>query len=182
MKSIKEKANYFLYNCGLLKELQKYGKTDIIGSYRMDMMAWNDLDIYIENTNMSLDKLYELSTFIIKNFQPTWYEAKEEIWDGKKVWFQGFETMMTGELWNFDIWFFDKDKIDNTIRYCDMIAAKATNRQKEIIVEIKKALIDMNLYSFEKYRSVDVYKAVTEMNITGINEFLSKYNIDKYRD
>lgn len=40
----------------------------------------------------------------------------------------------------------------------------------------------MNLYSFEKYRSVDVYKAVTEMNITGINEFLSKYNIDKYRE
>lgn len=182
MNNIKENADYFLYDCELFTELQKYGNVHIIGSYRMDMMAWNDLDIYVENTEMSLTKLYELTALITKNFHPTWYEAKEEVWDGKKIWFQGFETMMTGELWNFDIWFFDKDKIENAIHYCDMIAAKATNKQKEIIVEIKKALIDMDLYSFEKYRSVDVYKAVTEMNITNIDEFLNQYNIINDRD
>lgn len=182
MNNIKENADYFLYDCGLFKELQKYGNVHIIGSYRMDMMAWNDLDIYVENTEMSLAKLYELSSCITKKFEPTWYEAKEEVWDNKKVWFQGFETMMTGELWNFDIWFFDKEKITNTINYCDMICAKATKKQKEIIVEIKKALIDLNLYSFEKYRSVDVYKAVTEMNITSIDEFLNRYNINTHRE
>lgn len=90
--------------------------------------------------------------------------------------------MMTGELWNFDIWFFDSDKIYETIHYCDMIAAKATEKQKKIIVEIKKALIERDLYSFEKYRSVDVYRAVTEMNITNIDEFFSKYDINKNRD
>lgn len=90
--------------------------------------------------------------------------------------------MMIGELWNFDIWFFDKDKIENAIHYCDMISAKATNKQKEIIIEIKKALIEKDLYSFEKYRSVDVYKAVTEMNITNIDEFLNQYNIINDRD
>lgn len=68
MKEIKKYADYFLYECGLFEELQKYGNTHIIGSYRMDMMAWNDLDIYVENTNMTLEKLYELSTFIIKKF------------------------------------------------------------------------------------------------------------------
>lgn len=182
MNNIKENADYFLYDCGLFNELQKYGKVYIIGSYRMDMMAWNDLDIYVENTEMSLDKLYELTAFITAKFHPTWYEAKEEVWNKKRVWFHGFETMMTKELWNFDIWFFDKEKIANTINYCDMISAKATKMQKEIIIEIKKALIDMNLYSFEKYRSVDVYKAVTEMNITSIDEFLSKYDIDIHRD
>lgn len=182
MKKIKENADYFLYDCGLYRELEKYGNTHMIGSYRMDMMAWNDLDIYVENTNMSLEKLHELSTFIIKNFHPTWYEAKEEVWDEKNVWFQGFETMMTGELWNFDIWFFDSDKIDATIHYCDMITAKVTEQQKKIIVDIKKALIERDLYSFEKYRSVDVYKAVTEMNITSIDEFLNKYDINKHRD
>lgn len=172
----------FLYDCELFKELQKYGSVHIIGSYRMDMMVWNDLDIYVENTEMSLTKLYELTDFITKNFHPTWYEAKEEVWDSKKVWFQGFETMMIGELWNFDICFFDKGKIENAIHYCDRIATKATNKQKEIIIEIKKSLIEKDLYSFEKYRSVDVYKAVTEMNITNIEEFLSKYDINKYRD
>lgn len=90
--------------------------------------------------------------------------------------------MMTGELWNFDIWFFDKGKIENTINYCDMIAAKATNEQKEIIVNIKKSLIEKDLYSFEKYRSVDVYKAITEMKITGVDEFINQYNIINDRD
>ena len=50
----KRAANHFLYECGLLDELNKYGTPHIIGSYRMDLMAWNDLDIDIENGNMSL--------------------------------------------------------------------------------------------------------------------------------
>ncbi len=44
----KEQADYILYQCGLLKELKKYGCPHIIGSYRMDMMAWNELDINVE--------------------------------------------------------------------------------------------------------------------------------------
>ena len=74
----KKKANHILYDFGLIKELEKIGVPHIIGSYRMDMMAWNDLDIDIENDNMSLDKLHNLSFYIINTFHPVWYEAKEE--------------------------------------------------------------------------------------------------------
>lgn len=172
----KEKADYFLYNCELLDELNKYGKPHLIGSYRMDMMAWNDVDIDVENQDMSLDKLYRLSAFITEKFKPTWYEAKEEIsGDGKKVWFFGFETMITGELWNFDIWFFDRETIYDALKYCDNIVANSTDKQKSIIVQIKNSLIEKGLYSFDNYTSIDVYKAVTEMNISSIDEFLAKY-------
>lgn len=74
----KKAANRILYEFGLMEQLEKIGVPHIIGSYRMDMMAWNDLDIDIENDNMSIVKLYELSAFIIKTFQPVWYEAKED--------------------------------------------------------------------------------------------------------
>ncbi len=77
--TIKEQAKCILYDHGLLEELGRYGTPHIVGSYRMDMMAWNDLDIDIENENMSLDKLYRLSQFVIDKFHPIWYEAKEEI-------------------------------------------------------------------------------------------------------
>ena len=81
-------ADRILYEFGLMEQLEKIGIPHIIGSYRMDMMAWNDLDIDIENDNMSKEKLYELSAYIFKTFQPLWYEAKEEISeDGKRVWF-----------------------------------------------------------------------------------------------
>ena len=169
----KSQAERILYEFGLLKKLEEIGMPHIIGSYRMDMMAWNDLDIDIENDEMSLDKLYELSAFILDTFHPTWYEAKEEVnEEGKRVWFHGFETMIIGELWNVDLWFFDKETIANAEKYCDDIAQKASQIQKDRIIQIKEELIARDLYSFEKFKSLDVYKAVLENDVVNVVEFL----------
>ena len=166
-------ADRLLYEFGLFDKLEEIGKPHIIGSYRMDMMAWNDLDIDIENDAMSLDKIHELSIFIIDTFHPVWYEAKEEVnADGKKVWFHGFETMITGELWNVDLWFFDKETIVEAENFCDNIANNTSQTQKDIIVNIKSELIERGLYSFEQYKSVDVYNAVLKHNVTNVEEFL----------
>lgn len=172
----KANADRILYELGLLKKIEEIGKAHIIGSYRMNMMAWNDLDIDIENDAMSLDKMYELSAFIMRVFHPVWYEAKEEVNDeGKRVWFHGFETMITGELWNIDLWFFDKETISNAEMYCDSIANKTNQIQKDIIVNIKSELLVRGLYSFEKYKSIDVYKAVLEHDVKNIDEFLALF-------
>lgn len=169
-------ADRILYEFGLLDRLEQLGKAHIIGSYRMDMMAWNDLDIDIENDAMSIDKIYELSIFIIDTFRPVWYEAKEEVnADGKRVWFHGFETLITGELWNVDLWFFDKETIAEAEKYCDDIASNISQIQKEIIVDIKSELIERGLYSFEQYKSVDVYKAVLESYVKYVDEFLELF-------
>ena len=169
----KTAADRLLYELGLFDKLAEIGKPHIIGSYRMDMMSWNDLDVDIENDTMSVDKIYELSTFIINTFHPVWYEAKEEVNDdGKKVWFHGFETMITGELWNVDLWFFDKETIVEAENYCDNIAASTSQTQKDTIVSIKRELIERGLYSFEQYKSVDVYKAVMKSNVRNVDEFL----------
>lgn len=173
----KSQADRILYEFGLLKKLEEMGVPHIIGSYRMDMMAWNDLDIDIENDGMSLDKLYELSAFVLDTFHPIWYEAKEEInEEGKRVWFHGFETMITGELWNIDLWFFDRETIVNVESYCDNIVQRTSEIQKGRIVQIKEELIARDLYSFEKYKSLDVYKAVLENDAVDVEEFLQLFN------
>lgn len=144
----------------------------------MDMMVWNDLDIDIENENMSLDKLYRLSQFIIDKFHPMWYEAKEEInSENKTVWFQGFEAFIGNELWNVDLWFFDKDTIKLTEEYCDRIVrqVKESPGSKEQIIRLKKELIARKLYSFDQYTSIDVYKAVLNQHIVDIGDFLANY-------
>lgn len=89
------------------------------------------------------------------------------------VWFHGFETYITGELWNVDLWFFDKETIHKAEKYCDVILAKATQKQKELIIKIKHELIARGLYSFEQYNSMDVYKAVLEDGVQDVEEFLS---------
>ena len=177
MKSdeIKVNADRILYEFGLLKKLEEVGKTHIIGSYRMNMMAWNDLDIDIENQNISQEKLYEMTIFILNRFHPVWYEGKEEINDkGKKIWFLGFETMITGDLWNVDLWFFDRETIANTEAFYDNITKNATQAQKDAVIKIKKCLIAKGLYSDEKYKSIDVYRAVMEKDVKTIEEFLTE--------
>ena len=80
--------------------------------------------------------------------------------------------MITGELWNIDLWFFDQKTISNAERYCDAIIDRVNQTQKDIIVNIKSELISRGLYSFEQYKSIDVYKAVLENDVKNIDEFL----------
>ncbi len=60
--------------------------------------------------------------------------------------FLGFETMVTGELWNVDLWFFDRDTIMNAEAYCDNIIMHTTQLQKDAIIKIKNDLIAKGLY------------------------------------
>lgn len=177
--TIKDQADYILYKCGLLDELKKYGEPHIIGSYRMDLMACYDLDIDIENNDMSLDKLHDLSKFILNKFQPIWYEAKQEQnAEDKTVWFHGFEAFIEGELWNVDLWFFDKETIKSAQEYCDTIAkqVQASPELKEQIIHLKKELIARKLYSFDQYTSMDVYDAVLNQHISNVEDFIANYH------
>ena len=174
----KRVADRILYEFGLFNELKKIGTPHIIGSYQMDMMVANDLDIDVENDKMSFEKLYELTAFILKTFQPTWYEAKQEInEDGNTVWFHGFEFQIENDLFNIDIWFFNRETILRAENYCNKIAMQSTNEQKEIIINLKRQLISRGLYRFDKYTSMHVYEAVLEKRITDIETLLNFYRL-----
>lgn len=171
-------ADQLLYDHGLLQALNQIGTPYIIGSYKMDLMVARDLDIDVTNENMSLDKLYQLTDFIFKTFKPTWYEAKEEIDDqGKKIWFHGFETMLLGQLWNVDLWFFDGPTILKAVDYCDEINEKVSNNHhfKDSILSIKTELMNQGLYFSNPYTSMDVYEAVTIKGVTCLQEFLDHH-------
>lgn len=177
MNSFKDSADKLLYDFCLISELNKYGTPYIVGSYYMDLMAWNDLDIYVSNESMSTEKLYELTSFILCTFKPVWYEAKEEINNDKKVWFHGFETEITGDLWNVDIWFFDDETISNALDFSQNIKQKLLYNPtaKNIVIKIKQSLVSNEQYGFDKYSSMDVYKAVFENDISSYEEFIKNY-------
>ena len=174
----KAAAERILYGMGLYSRLAEIGRPHVIGSCRMDMMAWNDLDIDIENGAMTREKLYALTGYILETFHPVWYEAKEVVNDdGKAVWFHGFEAVIDGELWNFDLWFFDTETIAKAEAYCDSVAERCETMpgSRDAILSIKQELIRREQYSFEKYTSMDVYRAVLEQGISGVEEFLERY-------
>ncbi len=177
MNKYKNNADKLLYDFGLLEELNNHGTSYIVGSYAMDLMAWNDVDIYVSNEYMSTEKLYELTSFILDTFHPVWYEAKKDVIDGKTAWFHGFETELLGELCNVDIWFFDNDTITKALDFSKNINQKllVNPELKEIIINIKQLLILNEQYGFDKFSSMDVYTAVFEDNVGCYKEFIEKY-------
>lgn len=177
-KEKKRVSDRILYEFGLFDELKKIGVPHVIGSYRMDMMVNNDLDIDVENDKMSSENLYKLTEFVVKTFHPIWYEAKQEVNDeGNTVWFHGFEFQIEDDLFNVDVWFFDRDTIVKAENYCDKIASQATNEQKAVIISLKQELISRGLYGFDKYTSMHVYEAVLEKRVTDIEALLNLYRL-----
>lgn len=174
MNNFKNNADKLLYDFGLLNELKNYGTPYIVGSYAMDLMAWNDLDIYVSSESMSTEKLYELTSFILRNLSPVWYEAKKEVSDGKTVWFHGFETEILGELCNVDIWFFDSDTITKASDFSKNIKHKllVDPELKGVVINIKQSLIENEQYGFDKFSSIDVYTAVFEDNVISYTDFI----------
>ncbi len=174
--TMKETAFEILSRSGLLERLAQIGKPSVVGSLRMDLMVSRDIDVDVDNSTMSLAQLYSLTTYILEAFHPVWYEAKEEVAnDGKTVWFQGFEAVIDGALWNFDIWFFDSSTIQQAESYCETIAQRVAviPGAKEAILSLEKQLMEIDLYAFDKYTSMDVYSAVLDRNIYDLNTFLS---------
>jgi hypothetical protein len=173
---IKKNADKLLYDYGLINLLEKYGKPHIIGSYKMDLMVWNDLDLDIENKKVSMKNIFEIAKFVMDKYSPIWFEGKETIVDNKKCYFFGFETNILEEIWNIDLWFIDKLDIEKSKDYCDKISDKI-NQNKELqdyIIEIKKALIQKGMYS-SNYNSMDVYDAVINFDIKNVDELIEKY-------
>lgn len=176
-EELKRHADTILYTLGLLDALRAIGAPHITGSYRMDMMVWNDLDVNVENDRMDRAKLHSLTRFILETFSPSWYEAKEELTpDGKTVWFHGFEAEVDGELWNVDLWFFDRETIEQAEVRCHQIAAASPDRKKAACT-IKRELITRGLYGFGQYGSQQVYQAAIDEGIQTIDEFLAGYPI-----
>ena len=177
-KEKKRVSDRILYEFGLFDELKKIGVPHVIGSYRMDMMVNNDLDIDVENDEMSLEKLYDLTAFVLKTFHPVWYEAKEEVNnEGVTVWFHGFEFQIEEDLFNVDVWFFNRATIMKVENYCDKIASQSTTEQKAVIISLKHELISRGLYRFDKYTSMHVYEAVLEKHVTDIDGLLNLYRL-----
>lgn len=169
---IKTEADKLLYDYGILDMLEPYGQVHMVGSYRMDVMTWNDLDIYVENDKIQLKDIYVLMRKIFERFQPKWFEGKEVIEDNHHHYFIGFETDIMEELWNFDIWFFNKNLIKNTEEYCDNISKQIHENPilYDAVINIKQNLIKSGCYGTE-FTSIDVYKAVTEDNVVNIEDF-----------
>ena len=174
--TIYEKADDLMYNHGLLKLLKKYGDVHIVGSYRMGIMTWNDIDFYMDKSGLNTQNYYNLTSDIVKEMMPSCFNGEINIKNGMA--FMGFETKISEERWNIDIWWKDKAEIDNSLAYANDIVQLIQKRPelKEAVMKIKQELIMRGLYGFDKgkkhYHSKEIYDAVFNEGIVTTEQFL----------
>ncbi len=174
--NIYEKADDLMYNHGLLKLLQKYGDVHIVGSYTMGIMTWNDLDFYMDKSKLNTQNYYQLTSDILEKAIPIHFNGELDI--KNKSAFLGFETEMSGDRWNIDIWWKDKVEIDDSIVYAHNIIHLIQEKPelKNAIMKIKQDLIIRGFYGFNKgkkhYHSKEIYNAVFNEGILTTEQFL----------
>ena len=175
-ETIQEKADNFIAQSNLIDILQKYGNATLVGSYIMQIMTWNDLDIYMDLADFESDKYYVLITELISKLKPVRYDGTYNI--EKDNCFLGMEIIYKGERWNLDIWWKKRVEIEDSLAYANdlMLQMKRYPYLKEAVCDIKKNLIKNKQYGFDKgkkhYHSNEIYDAVFNRGLLTVEEFL----------
>jgi len=175
--TIKESADELLRKTGLLDVLRRFGDPVIVGSYAMDAMAWNDLDVYIV-----LDSSYhEMAAAAMLAVKPCRYDGFCDRQTSAQ--FAGMETVITGERWNIDIWVRTLDEIKAAAAKNRAMKAQfdAQPEAREAMLRIKRELIARGMYGFDKskrhYHSPEIYEAVLEKGVRTVEEMLERYPV-----
>lgn len=173
---LKALADRILFGFHLSDFLHTIGKTHIIGSYKMNLMAIPDLNIAVENDEMSIEKLYKTTAHILNTIQPSTYEGKEFINKaGKKEWYFSFQKEIKSVPFNVDIRFISRSKIEAIEQFCEQIETRLQPQQRLATMALKQQLQANGLYGKSGYNCLDVYEAVISKNILSYDEFLNNY-------
>lgn len=173
--SIRSEADRLMTAANLLSVLRRHGTPAITGSYFMNTMTWNDLDLYLL-PGESFDP-HAMIADLTRALRP----ARLDGFVDDSGTFFGCETFITGQRWNVDIWVRSEDKIAQSLQYCRTLLGKidAVPDARTAILEIKSGLTAAGMYGFDKhpsrhYHSPEIYAAVLDEGIRTVEEFLDR--------
>jgi len=177
---LKVEADVLLKDKGLLGILQKYGTTDVHGSYKLDLMTWRDLDIYVVSNFFTSYEAFELGKEVagcLKPMKMTYVDERQRRLtpgypEGYPIgYYWGIMLGVLSEVaWKMDIWMLSEAEYTKAIKAHDDIGQKLTEKTRQIIMEIKMAVWSHPLYR-KNFHSIDVYGAVLDDGVTDLDSF-----------
>ena len=75
---IRKEADELLGSKGLRSLLEDYGTPHVTGSYALKLMTWKDLDIYLEQTDLSEESFFSLGGRIASYLAPVKMSFRNE--------------------------------------------------------------------------------------------------------
>ena len=174
-QQIRQEADEILDAQGLRKILNDYGIVHVTGSYSLGLMTWRDLDIYLESDDLSETRFFELGKQINFLLKPKKMSFRNERIAKTKGLPEGlYWGIYLGNeragAWKIDIWAVEKNECERLLKYCTDLCAKLTPAISFEILDIKSQCWKDPEYR-RSYSSSDIYNAVLEKNIKGIDDF-----------
>lgn len=172
---IRKEADDILYGRGLFDILKESGTPYITGSYDLGLMTWRDLDVYLETDGISQKDFFELGSRIATGFSPVKMSFRNELPGKTKGLPEGlyWGVYLGNEragAWKIDVWAVKPPECRRLLDYCENIKKKLAPETALTILDIKSRCWQDPEYR-RSYGSSDIYRAVLEKNITGIEEF-----------
>jgi hypothetical protein len=172
---IRKEADQMLYEKGLFALLRNYGTPHITGSYDLELMTWRDLDIYLESNTISEAEFFELGKELVNLLDPVKMSYRNE----RRAATVGLPSGLYWGIylgderrgaWKIDIWTMETEELGQRIKFCTNIKSRLTPDTKKAIMEIKSQCWTNPAYR-RSFSSTDIYTAVLDHRITGMQEF-----------
>lgn len=164
-----------LLDRGLRAAIQRYGVLHITGSYALQLMTWRDLDLYLQATDLPVERFFELGSSIATCLGAPKMEFRNRRIDVEPdqpaglYWGIYLGNERAG-AWKIDLWALEPGECRRRIEGCEAIARRLTPASRASILAIKSRCWQDPQYR-RAYSSADVYTAVLDEGIREIEGF-----------
>lgn len=164
-KNIRENGAELLKKKGLETFLAQHGTVYMTGSYELDLMTWNDIDMQlvtdedpmrvfsqlVEHVSLDPDLIEVRIIRMVGNYKP---RMPRGIYAGILL-----NCPELGGEWKIDIWVLEQKDFEANRLLVDLLKTKLTSDNRELILEMKHELMGQDV-RVPKMASHLVYQAI----------------------
>ena len=174
-RELRAEADELLARHGVLELLGEYGRAHVSGSYRLELMTWRDLDIYLEMPEVDVGRFLELGTRLGRALKPRKLSFTDHFNFPTTEAISGlYWGILTDALerdgWKLDIWAVTPQVCAERLAHCDAIAARVDARSRAAILAIKDEVCRRPAYR-DTITSQHVYDAVLRYGAASLDDF-----------
>ncbi len=175
-KEFKSQADEILKKTKIVELFSTYGEVKMVGSYPLDVMLREDLDIYVLVKEHSYAKVVEIITSLLSlnYFQQicfaNWLDHSRE--KGLKGYYLEPKVNIGGNRWKLDIWFMTEDQYKfHTEKFLELLKNNENADKLRLkILELKNHYREGDKYQGNINGKL-IYKAVLEHGVRTVEQF-----------
>lgn len=170
-KGLHIQATTILQDLDLVSILGKHGKVDLVGSYALELMSWEDIDVvvssipsynsYLEVVGYLFD-VEDVYSINLQDFRKSIHSDRPQgIYCGINY------LVKPTTFWKIDVWFVPDSP---AIQIVDSVRKRLTTENRNKILQIKNEMREKTLNG-KQISGMEVYEAVLDKGIDNLEDF-----------